>query len=202
MHLLTLGLNHNTAPVEVRERLAFAESDQPNSLRQLLEGYGLTETSPTLTLERPDQKDRTTVGRPYPSVEVELAEDGEVLARGASVFSGYWKRPGESFDTDGWFHTGDIGEWVDGALRIVGRKKDLIVLSGGKKISPAPIESAFDGPARLVVVGEGFQRRLQLFMTTGTFGEIFRSVASESDGCVEVFECVDEIGSTPSDLGP
>jgi long-chain acyl-CoA synthetase len=137
----------------------------------LLEGYGLTETSPTLTLERADQTDRDTVGRVYPSVEVRIAADGEVQARGPSVFSGYWNRTDQPFDDEGWFCTGDLGVWQDGALRIVGRKKELIVLRGGKKVSPAAVEAQFqalsaDALGRAVVVGDNWRHVGALIFST------------------------------------
>jgi long-chain acyl-CoA synthetase len=128
----------------------------------VIEGYGLTETSPTLTLNRPDAFRFDTVGKPLPSVELKLADDGEILARGANVFAGYFKDPGATaaaFDEDGWFHTGDIGRWTDdGFLQIVDRKKDILVTAGGKNIPPANIEARFaDDPVieRVVVYGDG-----------------------------------------------
>lgn len=128
----------------------------------ILEGYGLTETSPSLTLNRPEAFRFDTVGRVLPSVEVRLAEDGEIQARGPSVFRGYHKDPAataEAFTTDGWFKTGDIGRFTDdGFLQIVDRKKDILVTAGGKNVPPANIELRFrDDPfiAHLVVHGDG-----------------------------------------------
>jgi long-chain acyl-CoA synthetase len=144
-----LGLS-GAAPLSTATKERYAAAG-----RLLLEGYGLTETSPTLTLEHPDQASRDTVGRPYPSVEIRIAPDGEVLARGDSVFAGYWNRTDQPFDTDGWFHTGDLGRFQDGALQLIGRKKELIVLSGGKKVAPAGIEARFPPHlGRLVLVGD------------------------------------------------
>ncbi len=127
----------------------------------VIEGYGLTETSPTLTLNRPEQFRFDTVGKVLPSVEVKLAADGEILARGPSVFAGYWKDPeatASAFTEDGWFQTGDVGRFTDeGFLQIVDRKKDILVNSGGKNIPPANIEARFvDDPVieRLVVYGD------------------------------------------------
>jgi long-chain acyl-CoA synthetase len=128
----------------------------------IIEGYGLTETSPTLTMNRPDAFRFDTVGKPYPSVELRLAEDGEILARGENVFGGYHKDPAatkEAFTDDGWFKTGDVGRFTeDGFLQIIDRKKDILVTAGGKNVPPANIELRFrDDPfiAHVVVYGEG-----------------------------------------------
>ena len=128
----------------------------------IIEGYGLTETSPTLTLNRPDAFRFDSVGRPYPSVQLKLAEDGEILAKGESVFLGYHKDPAatkEAFTEDGWFKTGDVGRFTeDGFLQIVDRKKDILVTAGGKNVPPANIEVRFrDDPfiAHVVVYGDG-----------------------------------------------
>ncbi len=128
----------------------------------IVEGYGLTETSPTLTLNRPDAFRFDTVGKPLPSVELRLADDGEILARGPNVFSGYHRDPEatrEAFTDDGFFRTGDVGELTDdGFLKIVDRKKDILVTAGGKNVAPANIEIGFrDDPLfeHVVVYGDG-----------------------------------------------
>jgi long-chain acyl-CoA synthetase len=128
------------------------------------EAWGLTETSPIITLNGPGcgSMKLGSVGRPLPSYELVVADDGELLARGPSVFGGYWSRPGrtaEAFDDEGFFHTGDIGTIdEDGFVFITDRKKDLIVTAGGKNVAPQPVETLLKRSELVenaVLIGDG-----------------------------------------------
>jgi long-chain acyl-CoA synthetase len=128
----------------------------------ILEGYGLTETSPVISVNRFNEEDRMfgTVGPVINGVEVKLAEDGEILCKGPNVTIGYYKRPDLTADAikDGWFHTGDIGVMIDNKfLKITDRKKELFKTSGGKFVAPQPIENKFkESPyiEQIMIVGE------------------------------------------------
>jgi long-chain acyl-CoA synthetase len=128
----------------------------------VLQGYGLTETTGATTVNRPDRNKIGTVGQPLPGVAVKIAEDGEILLSGASVFRGYWQDEAATegtFAAGGWFRTGDIGELdEEGFLRITGRKKEMIVTAGGKNVAPAVLEDRLRSHAlisQVMVVGDG-----------------------------------------------
>jgi len=124
------------------------------------EGYGLTETSPVIAVNTPHDHKLGTVGKPLGNIEVRIADDGEILVRGPSVFAGYWKRPDETEKAmaGDWFKTGDIGHLdPEGFLSVTDRKKDLIKTSGGKFIAPQPIENSLKHNALIseaVVLGD------------------------------------------------
>ena len=127
----------------------------------LWEGFGLTETSPVISLNTPLRHRMGSTGMPLSNIELKLAEDGELLVRGPSVFSGYWQKPAasaECFDSQGWFRTGDIAHFdSDGFLYITDRKKELLKTSGGKLVAPQPIENKLKNNllvANAAVVGD------------------------------------------------
>jgi len=127
---------------------------------RICEGYGLTETSPVIAVNTPAAHRIGSVGKALGNVEVRIAEDGEILVRGPSVFKAYWNKPEETRDAfaDGWFKTGDIGRLdEDGFLYVTDRKKDLLKTSGGKFIAPQPIENSLKHHpliAEAVIVGD------------------------------------------------
>jgi long-chain acyl-CoA synthetase len=150
----------------------------------ILEGYGLTETTPILTCNRPDAFKFGTVGRALDGVSLRIAADGEILAKGPNVAMGYYKRPeatAETWDRDGWFHTGDIGEVdAEGFLRITDRKKDLIKTSGGKYVAPQNIENLLKTQMHIsqaVVIGDN--RKYCVALITLDLDEIERWAAAE-----------------------
>ncbi|MGL4641626.1 MAG: AMP-binding protein [Cetobacterium sp.] len=111
---------------------------------KMLEGYGLTETSPIISFNRKDNIIPGTVGVPLPGVKVKLETDGEIVVKGRNVMKGYYNKPeatAEAIDEDGWFHTGDLGQFDGDHLKIIGRKKEMIVLSNGKNINPSDVEA-------------------------------------------------------------
>jgi long-chain acyl-CoA synthetase len=154
-----------SAPLPVRIAEFFAAVNMP-----ILEGYGLTETSPVLTVNRQGALRIGTVGQALEDVELRIASDGEVLARGPNIMPGYWNRPEDTAAvlSDGWLHTGDVGELsADGYLAITDRKKDLIVTSGGKKVAPQPLEARLKASplvAEAMVLGDGRRFPCALFV--------------------------------------
>ncbi|MDM8566793.1 long-chain fatty acid--CoA ligase [Candidatus Halobeggiatoa sp. HSG11] len=137
----------------------------------IIEGYGLTECSPTLTMNRKNDFDFDTVGKPFPKVQLKLAQDGEILAKGPNIFKEYYKNQSatdDSFDVEGWFKTGDLGELTtQGFLTIKGRKKEIIVTTGGKNISPQLIEAQFkDDPYIEHIVLYGNERKYLTALVT------------------------------------
>lgn len=128
----------------------------------ILQGYGLTETSPVVSVNSVGNNRPETVGQPLPGVEVRVAENGELLIRGESVMAGYWRNPqatAAAIDGDGWFHSGDLARIEpSGHLTITGRLKEIIVLSNGEKVPPADIELAIANDPlfeQVLVIGEG-----------------------------------------------
>lgn len=129
----------------------------------VLQGYGLTETYSGVCINHPDRNRYDTVGEVFPGVELKIAEDGEILFKGDARMVGYWNLPEETakaIDNEGWFHTGDIGEYKDGFLKITDRKKDLLVLGNGKNVAPQPIENKLRSSQFIqeaVVLGDGME---------------------------------------------
>jgi long-chain acyl-CoA synthetase len=146
------------AALQPRLARVFAAANIP-----VLEGYGLTETSPVIGVNSllPNGRMIGTIGKPLENLDVKIAEDGEIIVKGPSIMKGYYNKPeltAEVIDADGYFHTGDIGEFINGFLKITDRKKEIFKTSGGKYIAPQVMENKFKESRfieQLMVIGEG-----------------------------------------------
>jgi long-chain acyl-CoA synthetase len=178
------------APIAPEVEAWYTEQGLP-----LLPGYGLTEASPVISVSTPAKRRIGTVGRPLSGLDVRIAEDGEVLVRGPNVMLGYWQDEAATADVirDGWLSTGDLGELdTDRFLTIRGRKKELIVLSTGKKVSPTHVESLLSASPRIdqvAVFGEGRPALVALVVPTACglandSGELRSALAAEINRCL------------------
>ncbi|WP_282779588.1 MULTISPECIES: AMP-dependent synthetase/ligase [unclassified Nocardia] len=169
----------------------------------ILNCYGLTEAATAVTVSAPETNRLGTVGRPIPGTGVGIAADGEVLVSGPHVSPGYWGAAADQrpVDADGWLHTGDIGELDDGFLRITGRKKEILVTSGGKNVAPTPLEDRVrlhPLVSNCMVVGEGRPFITALVTLDAQRAEQWRADRPGQDPAAAVQEAVDEANSLVS----
>ncbi len=156
----------------------------------ILQGYGLTETSPIATVQTLDDNDPASVGWPLPNAEVKLDDNGEILIRGPLIMLGYWNNEEATkaaIDDDGWFHSGDIGEFRDGKLYITGRAKEIIVMSNGEKLPPGDVEQAImmdTNFEQVMVIGEG---RAQLSLLAVSALEDEKELCKRANSRLEEF---------------
>lgn len=144
---------------------------------KVLQGYGLTETYSGVCVNHPDRNRYDTVGEVFPGVEIKIADDGEILFKGAARMLGYWNLPqdtAQAIDAEGWFHTGDIGQMDGKYLKITDRKKDLLVLGNGKNVAPQPIENKLRSSQFIqeaVVLGDGMDYCIALIVPNAEFAK-------------------------------
>ncbi|MBF6134905.1 long-chain fatty acid--CoA ligase [Nocardia otitidiscaviarum] len=169
----------------------------------ILNCYGLTEAATAVTVSAPESNRLGTVGRPIPGTGVGIAADGEVLVSGPHVSPGYWGAAADQrpVDADGWLHTGDIGELDDGFLRITGRKKEILVTSGGKNVAPTPLEDRVrlhPLVSNCMVVGEGRPFITALVTLDAQRVDQWRADRPGQDPATAVQDAVDEANSLVS----
>ena len=156
----------------------------------ILQGYGQTEASPLISVNTPDANKLDTVGKPFPGVDIRVADDGELVVRGDLVMQGYWNDPlaTEAVLRDGWLHTGDLARIdEDGFIEIIGRKKDLLITSGGDNIAPAKLEALLtlqDEIDQAVVIGD---RRPWLSAILVPAAQLLETTTS-SEQCIAALE--------------